>query len=45
MRPFWVQINDCALAKYYVESSKLVKGFNDYHEVTENTEIDFASAD
>ena len=33
-----------ALAKYYVESSKLVKGFNDYHEVTENTEIDFASA-
>ena len=26
-----------ALAKYYVESSKLVKGFNDYHEVTENT--------
>lgn len=32
-----------ALAKYYVESSKQVKGFDDYHIVTENTEIDFES--
>lgn len=29
------------LAKYYVESSGLVKKFNDYHVITENTEIDF----
>lgn len=31
------------LAKYYVESSNLVKNFNDYHVITENTEIDFES--
>ena len=33
-----------ALAKYYVDSSNVVKGFGDYHEVTENTEIDFPTA-
>ena len=33
-----------ALAKYYVDSSNVVKGFDDYHEVTENTEIDFPTA-
>lgn len=31
------------LAKYYVNSSKQVRHFNDYHVITENTEIDFAT--
>ena len=37
------KINDCS-CKILCESSNVVKGFDDYHEVTENTEIDFPTA-